>query len=183
MMTNHRVCRFALIAALSLSPLATQGRGMSAEARRTIHGLFDSHDKFHREVRETDTGYVSTTTSKDPALVKLLQAHVTQMEERLKQGLMVRRWDPAYEEFVRYYDEIDIRITKIENGISVTATGATAEGAKVARNHARIVSAFLRKGWSEHDKTHPAVAANKMEARANQDGKAGAESADQGSGD
>ena len=150
-----------LLAALSLPFLAAngQGRGMPAEARQTIHGLFDSHDKFTRVVRTTEQGYTAKTTSHDPVLVKLLQTHVAQMEKRLKQGFMVRRWDPAYEEFVRHYDDIDIRITKIENGISVTATGTTKEARKVARNHAAIIDAFIRKGWSEHDKRHPAVIA------------------------
>ncbi len=134
-----------------------RGRGMPAEAREVIHGLFDSHDKFEREVKKTDDGYVSKTTSKDPAVVKLLQTHVKQMEKRLKQGLMVRRWDPAYEEFVNHYDDIDIKITNIENGISIKAVGATADAKKVARNHAGIISKFIQNGWNEHDKTHPAV--------------------------
>lgn len=135
-----------------------RGRGMPAEARETIHGLFDSHDKFDREVQVTDDGYVAKTTSNDPALVKLLQTHVKQMEKRLKQGMMVRRWDPAYAEFVSHYDDIDIKITNIDKGISITTVGATEDAKKVARNHAGIISKFIKNGWSEHDKTHPAVA-------------------------
>lgn len=132
-------------------------QGMPSEQRDTIHGLFDSHDKFQREVTETETGYVSKTTSDDPEAVQLIQKHVKQMEGRLKQGLMVRHWDPAYVEFVNYYDDIDIEITNIENGISIVATGKTKEAREVARNHAGIISKFIDYGWKEHDKTHAAV--------------------------
>ncbi len=163
----------AVVAALLVARpfLNAQGHGrghgmMPAEARDAIHGLFDSHAKFKREVSKTETGYVSKTTSDDPAAVKLIQTHVKQMESRLAKGLMVRRWDPAYEEFVRHYDDIDIQIKKIKNGISVTAIGKTPQAREVARNHAGIVSKFVDHGWAEHDKTHAAVYPNAQPAGA-----------------
>jgi hypothetical protein len=133
-------------------------RGMSPEAHETIHGLFTNHDQFKREVTLTDEGYVSTTTSENSEMVKMIQEHMKQMESRLEKGLMVRRWDPAYEEFVNHYDDIDIRFKKIENGISVTAKGKTPAAVKVARNHAGIVSRFVAHGWDEHDIAHPTAA-------------------------
>ena len=146
---------------ISATTIFAQGHGpgrMHAEMRETIHGLFDAHSQFQREVTQTETGYTSTTTSKNPEAAKLLQKHVKQMEKRLKQGFMVRRWDPAYEEFVRFYDDIDIQITNIKNGIKINATGKTREARDVARNHAGIISKFIKKGWEEHDALHPAVA-------------------------
>ena len=80
-----------------------------------------------------------------------------QMEKRLKLGLMVHRWDPASEKFVRHYDDMDIKIENIENGISFTAVGVTEGARKVARNHAGIFSKFIENRLNEHDKTHPAV--------------------------
>lgn len=146
---------------ISTTTIFAQGRGpgrMHEEMRETIHGLFDAHTKFQREVTQTETGYTSTTTSKNQEAAKLLQTHVKQMEKRLKQGFMVRRWDPAYEEFVRFYDDIDIQITNIKNGIKIKAIGKTKEARAVARNHAGIISKFIKKGWEEHDALHPAVA-------------------------
>ena len=153
---------FALKIASAVAVLATMntaaiGNGMPAEQRDTIHGLFDSHSKFVREITETLKGYISKTTSTDPAAAKLLQTHVKQMEGRLKDGMMVRGWDPAYVEFVNHYDDIDIEITNIENGISIVATGKTPEAKEVARNHAGIISKFIDHGWKEHDKSHAAV--------------------------
>ncbi|MCB1120549.1 MAG: hypothetical protein KJT03_03290, partial [Verrucomicrobiae bacterium] len=100
----------------------------------------------------------------DPEAAKLLQTHVKQMEGRLKEGLMVRAWDPAYVEFVNHYDDIDIQFTAIENGISVVATGKTDAARQVARNHAGIISKFIEHGWAEHDKSHTAVFASEETA-------------------
>ena len=163
MKTTRTTKMVTLLASLVFAILTTHAQGhgpgrMQADMRETIHGLFDGHDKFQREVTPTESGYTSITTSKDPEAAKLLQKHVKQMESRLKQGMMVRRWDPAYEEFVRYYQDIDIQIKNIPNGISITATGKTKEAREVARNHAGIVSKFVKFGWSEHDKHHPTVA-------------------------
>ncbi len=151
--------------ALAMIPTSALASGMPAEQRDTIHGLFDSHKLFVREVVETEQGYNSKTTSEDPAAVELLQTHVKQMEERLKDGMMVRGWDPAYVEFVNHYDDIDIQITNIENGISIAANGKTPEATAVARNHAGIISQFISHGWKEHDKTHAAVYGESAEAK------------------
>ena len=146
---------------------------MSEKMRENIHGLFDGHEKLHRKVEVTDTGYRSTTTSDDPAIVKMLQTHVREMKKRLKSGLMVRRWDPAYEEFANHYDDIDIEITDIENGISVVAKGTNEEARKVARNHAGIIGKFIEHGWSEHDNLHPAVLSGEKVAQPVTDTKLG----------
>ncbi len=154
-----------ILAVLASVQIVSFASGMPAEQRDTIHGLFDAHKAFSREVIETDEGYVSKTTSEDPKAVKLLQTHVKQMEGRLKDGLMVRGWDPAYVEFVNHYDDIDIQITNIENGISIVAIGKTPEAKMVARNHAGIVSQFINHGWKEHDNSHAAVYGEPSDAK------------------
>lgn len=157
MKSNSLRIPFTLISLVALIPSLLLARGMPADQRDTIHGLFDAHNQFQREVTLTDDGYVSKTTSEDAEAVALVQKHVKQMEGRLKDGLMVRGWDPAYVEFVEHYDDIDIQITNIENGISIVTIGKTQEAIAVARNHAGIISKFIDRGWKEHDLTHAAV--------------------------
>ncbi|GEM_PF-970349 len=135
--------------------------GMPEEMREVIHGLFEGHETIRREVKMTDTGYRATTTSTDPVVATHLQTHVKQMKARLERGLRVRRWDPAFEEFVKHYDEIEIEITPVEGGISVVAAGRNDEARRVAQNHAGIITQFVEQGWSEHDKTHAAVMSGK----------------------
>lgn len=138
--------------------LSTFAQGMPPEARTQIHTLFDQHAKIRRTVTETPTGYVSLTESDDPAVAKALKTHYWQMGDRLEAGLMVRRWDPAYEEYVRYRDQIEHQVERTEKGLRITAIGKTPEAIRVARNHASAVTDFVEHGWAAHDTRHPAVA-------------------------
>lgn len=153
---------FAAVSVLSLAACVQAGppagRGMPEDAREQIHTLFDNHTKFQRKVTKTEDGYVAVTESDDKKLVKALQTHVEQMSKRLESGLMVRRWDPAFEEYVNHYDEMEHQFEKTDKGVRMTVKGRTEEAAKIARNHASVISAFLAHGWEEHDKTHATVA-------------------------
>lgn len=134
------------------------GRGMASEAQAEIHALFDNHGQVRRMVTKTEDGYQALTESDDPKVAAALKKHVKQMEARLESGLRVRRWDPAFEEYVEHYADMTHAFEETEKGVKATVKGKTEAAAKVARNHAGVVSAFAAHGWSEHDKTHPAVA-------------------------
>ncbi|MCB1127443.1 MAG: hypothetical protein KDM81_13190 [Verrucomicrobiae bacterium] len=146
-----------IIAFTLLAPGPAGAQGMSAEERSSIHTLLNGHAELTREVRLTPEGYVAITETDNPALAKVLQEHVGQMEQRLGSGRMVRRWDPAFAEFIPHYPDINHRIEKTAKGLKVTVTGRTPEAVKVARNHARVVSDFVKTGWEGHDRLHPAV--------------------------
>ena len=143
--------------ATTISIASLCGQGMPVENRDTIHELLGAHSKITREVKLTDDGYTSTTTSEDKHIVKALQRHVDQMEARMKKGLMVRGFDPAYVEFVSHYDDMEITITDIDNGVSVVAKGKTEAAKKVIRNHAGIISKFVANGMDEAHKAHAAA--------------------------
>jgi hypothetical protein len=145
---------FAFIAA---SPSQVRAQGMPPEAREKIHHLFDNHGKIKRTVTVTDTGYTALTESDDPATAAALKAHVKQMSARLKSGLMVRRWDPAFAEYVTHYDEMEHRYEATEKGMKATVNGKTPLAIKVAQNHAKAVSDFAANGWEAHDCQHPAI--------------------------
>jgi hypothetical protein len=132
-------------------------RGLPAEARDTIHTLFSGHDQIRREVSLTADGYSALTESDDPALAAALKKHVGQMQSRLASGLSVRRWDPAFAQYCDHYDQMEHVFTPTAKGVRMTVKGRTAKAAKIAQNHARIVSAFAAHGWSEHDTRHPVV--------------------------
>lgn len=154
MKTALLLCAATLFAA-STSPVHAQG--MPAEAREKIHHLFGNHTKLKRTVTVTDTGYTALTESDDAATAAALKAHVKQMSARLKSGLMVRRWDPAFAEYVEHYDEMEHRYEPTDKGMKATVTGKTALGIKIAQNHAKAVSDFAAHGWEAHDRTHAAV--------------------------
>ena len=149
-----------IIAAAALFISATSSgfaQGMPPESRERIHHLFDNHAKIKRTVTVNDKGYTALTESDDPATAAALKAHVKQMSERLKAGLMVRRWDPAFAEYVEHYEEMEHRYEPTEKGMKATVTGKTPAGIKIAQNHAKAVSDFAANGWKAHDRTHEAV--------------------------
>lgn len=144
----------ALFTLLADIPSATS-QGMPKELHDNIHSLFDNHARFTRKVELTEKGYIATTESTDPELARILREHVSQMRDRLQGGRMVRRWDPAFPEFIAHYDDITHRVEATKNGLRISVTGKTPDAIKVAKNHAMIVSDFAKNGWKAHDTHHP----------------------------
>lgn len=161
MKTALLLCTAALFAA-STSQIHAQG--MPPEAREKIHHLFDNHTKLKRTVTVTETGYTALTESDDTATASALKAHVKQMSARLKSGLMVRRWDPAFAEYVEHYDEMEHRYEPTDKGMKATVRGRTPLGIKIAQNHAKAVSDFAAHGCEAHDRAHPAIESGKGNA-------------------
>lgn len=141
------------------SSCAQQGgaRGMPPEARERIHSLFDSHAKIRRTVTLAPDGYTAVTESDDPKVAATLKQHVGQMQKRLEFGLSVRRWDPAFAEYSDHYADLKHDFAATEKGVRMTVRGRTPAAVKAAQNHAKVLSAFIARGWSEHDKQHPAA--------------------------
>ena len=146
-----------LIAAVPL-PDRLFAQGMPADMRQNIHALFNGHDTIQRSVRVTTNGYTASTESTDPTVAAALREHAPQMSRRLESGLMVRRWDPAFVEYIAHYAQIEHRFEALTNGLKVVVIGRTPTAIKVAQNHASVISDFVAHGWEGHDRTHPALA-------------------------
>ncbi|MEZ5299909.1 MAG: hypothetical protein R3F11_04455 [Verrucomicrobiales bacterium] len=130
------------------------GGPLPAEYREAIHFLAENHEKIAREFKLTDDGYVATTTSADPEVAKILQKHVGQLEKRMKEVGMVRRWDPAFVEFAKHYGEMEHRLEKIDGGVRATVKGKTPAAIKAAQLHGKVVSGFVKHGEVEVQKAH-----------------------------
>ncbi|WP_372799046.1 hypothetical protein [Pontiella sp.] len=142
----------------SLTLAGPEFRGpLPEEQNEIIRYLAAHHQELKREVQHTETGYVAVTTSENPEVIARLRTHFDYMEKRLGSGAMVRRWDPAFKEMVDYFDQLDTKVEKLENGIKVTVTGKTPEAVKVAQNHARIVSGFVNEGQPAVARKHEAA--------------------------
>jgi hypothetical protein len=76
------------------------------------------------------------------------------MAARLDSKAMVRRWDPAFVELVEYYDQLDTKITELDDGVRVVVSGKTPDAVKVARNHAKIVTGFTQEGGKAVEREH-----------------------------
>ncbi|MCP5539958.1 MAG: hypothetical protein H7A53_03195 [Akkermansiaceae bacterium] len=141
---------------LLAGPPANQGgHGVEADFRGAIHALFDAHAELDRSVTLTEDGYRAETTSENPEVAATIQRHVREMRDRLDDGFSVRHWDPAFVEFRQYYDQLETAIEEIPGGVRVVVKGKTPEAAKVAQNHAKIISGFVAKGSEQMHQTHP----------------------------
>ena len=157
---------FILVSGASAGPGKGKGAGhggMPDEFRGVIHELFANHDSFTRTVDLIEGGYRAKTVSKDPKKAVLLQKHVHQMESRLENGRGVRQWDPAFAELRQHYADMKISIEEVKGGIVVEVTGRTPEAVAVARNHAKIIDGFIKKGFEQMHATHAAVLSDAKE--------------------
>lgn len=128
------------------------------EQQEIIHYLADHHKELKREVTLLDDGYEAKTTTKNKEVAAKLKQHFQYMEKRLDSGAMVRRWDPAFVELVKYYDQLTTKAEMLDDGIRVVVTGKTPAAVKVAQNHAKVVSQFAEKGMEAVQEEHaPAV--------------------------
>lgn len=168
----RRRLRLLMVALLLTGATTAAARGHGSplrgplpdEQRDLIHLMAQKHEGIDRTVEITDAGYVATTTSDDPQLASALLDHVHYMEKRLDSGAMVRRWDPAFGELVEHYDDLEVTVEELENGLRVRVEGTTEQAVAVAHNHARIVSGFVEEGAVAVQRTHPVAIEVEAEA-------------------
>lgn len=127
-------------------------RGMSAGDHGPIHELLSNHNAIRRKVEEIPGGVRTTTTTDRPELVETLRTHVRQMAERVKEGRVLRMWDPVFRGIFAHHDEITMEIKKVDGGVEVVETSANPEVVRLIRAHARKVDDFVSRG---HEAARP----------------------------
>jgi hypothetical protein len=147
---------FCLFAEIAWSEEPMRGP-LPSEQREIIKYMAKHHEELIREVKLSKDGYEASTTTENEELARKLKQHFAYMEKRIGSGAMVRRWDPAFVELVKFQDQITTEVQYLDNGIRVTVTGNTPNGVKVAQNHARIVTGFTEKGAAAVREKHQAV--------------------------
>ena len=153
----------ALLAAALLAPAMASAQGDHGPGRGhgaggdmlTIHELMAGHDAIERRVVDIPGGVETVTESSDPTLVRAIQVHVAQMDERLDEGRPIRRWDPLFEEIFAHSDAINLRIENTARGVRVIETSGDPRVTALIRQHARrAVSEFVARGMERmHEPT------------------------------
>ncbi len=127
------------------------------EQKKNIHYLAQHHDELIREVTLRKDGYAATTTTSNKVLADKLKLHFRYMHRRVGRGGMVRRWDPAFVQLVEFHDQLTTEVQYLEDGISVIVVGKTPLAARVAQNHARIITEFREEGATAVHMRHAPV--------------------------
>ena len=68
------------------------------------------------------------------------------MKDLLEGGGRIRAWDPHFSEIFDHYDEVDMVVEALDDGVRVTETSENPEVVKLIRAHARKVDDFVARG-------------------------------------
>lgn len=124
-----------------------------------IHALLANHKTIQRRVQNLPNGVETITTSSDARVAALLPEHVTAMYARLKDGRLIRGFDPLFVELFRSAGKIDLKMERLKNGVRVVETSRDPHAVKLIQAHAEAVNGFARDGLAAMHRRHPAPAA------------------------
>ncbi len=120
-----------------------------------FHFLLTNHKKINRKVTELPHGVRTLTESEDPEIADKIKEHVEWMKHRVENTQPIRMRDPLFAELFRHTDKIVMKYEDTEKGVRVTETSEDPYVAKLIKQHAEVVSGFVKRGFAEAMKNHP----------------------------
>jgi hypothetical protein len=130
-------------------------RQRHAHDKAVFHTLLKRHTEIQREVLEQPDGIRTLTRSGAPELVALIQEHALAMHQRLREGMGLRFWDPAFREIFAAREQVHMSIQLLPDGVAVEETSADTNVVKLIQAHGRGVSAFVREGFAAAARATP----------------------------
>ena len=100
-------------------------------------------------------GVETVTESDDPAIVAKLQEHVAAMYKRVERPSPIRMRDPLFREIFRHTKQIEMKFETTDKGLRVTESSQDPYVATLIKAHAKVVSAFVARGFAEAQQMHP----------------------------
>jgi hypothetical protein len=119
-----------------------------------FHELLDNRERITRQVTPRADGVETVTESDDPAVARIIQAHVESMSARIVEARPIHMRDPLFREVFMHAKQIVMRHEMTPKGVRVTETSTDPYVAKLIQAHAEVVSAFIANGRSEMMKNH-----------------------------
>ena len=124
------------------------------EDHEVFQFLLQNHSKIKRTVKELSNGVETLTESEDPEIAAKIKEHVEWMEYRIKETNPIRMRDPLFAELFRHTDKIVMKHEDTEKGVKVIETSQDPYVAKLVKEHAKVVSKFVERGFAEAMKNH-----------------------------
>lgn len=121
-----------------------------------IHSMFASRNRITRTVKEIPNGAEAITESGDPKIAKLIQAHVPAMENRIHEDnpLPPMTFHPIFVALRKHADDYNFEYENTKKGVKVTYTAEAPFFVMLVREHAKLVSRFLKNGMEEIHKPY-----------------------------
>lgn len=132
------------------------GDSQHAEDHRVFFYLIEHRESIHRTVTNLPNGVETVTESDDPNVASMIQTHVEAMYDRMENENPIRMRDPIFRAIFANATKINLEIEHTESGVRVIETSDDAYAAKLVQEHAKVVSLWIKNGYSELPKNHPA---------------------------
>ncbi len=117
--------------------------------------LLEHHQALFRETERLENGIIARTTSDDPELATVLQAHVEGMEKRFGMGRAIRSWDPLFAALFEYKDQIRMEYRAIENGVEAKLTADDPKLIELIHSHDLTLHGFVDEGFEAGKRESP----------------------------
>ncbi|WP_182865198.1 hypothetical protein [Stieleria mannarensis] len=151
--------------AVAKQPMQARGKGMMMRGR---HGhdaqhdidhedfffLIEHKDTIRRTVKNLPDGIETLTESDDKDVAARIQKHVESMYDRMENVNPIRMRDPLFREIFANAKKITMDVEHTEQGVLVRETSKDPYVVKLLQEHAKVVSLFIKNGYSELPKNH-----------------------------
>ena len=134
------------------------GRGSDAEHQQDqtlFKELLQFHQQLQRQTVKLPNGICAQTTSSNPDLVKVLQAHVIGMEKRFAKDRAIRSWDPLFAALFEFKDQIQMEYRMLENGVEAVLTSNHCPMVELIHAHDLTLHGFVDRGFAASRETSP----------------------------
>ncbi|PAY17374.1 hypothetical protein CKO51_21575 [Rhodopirellula sp. SM50] len=116
--------------------------------------LIEHKETIRRTVKNLPNGIETLTESNDEDVAARIQKHVESMYDRMENVNPIRMRDPLFREIFANAKKIKMDVEHTEHGVLVRETSEDAYVAKLLQEHAKVVSLFIKNGYSELPKNH-----------------------------
>ncbi|WP_044408724.1 hypothetical protein [Thiomicrospira microaerophila] len=134
------------------------GRG-SDDAHKRDAALFaellSQHHQLKRETTRLANGILARTTSNNPNLAKILQAHVSGMAQRFASGRAIRSWDPLFAALFEFRDQIVMQYRDIDGGVEAQLTSDDPRLIELIHSHDQTLHQFVDFGYEKSGAISP----------------------------
>lgn len=138
-----------------------RGRG-SDESHRQDQALFKQLLAEHRALKRVSeilpNGIRVQTTSENPELVGVIQAHVEGMKRRFANDRSIRSWDPLFVALFDYRHAINMAYHNIPTGVEAVLTAEDPKLIELIHAHNKTLHQFTDYGFEASKNASPAPA-------------------------
>ncbi|MCM2373979.1 hypothetical protein [Aporhodopirellula aestuarii] len=132
------------------------GDSQHAKDHQDFFYLIEHRDDIRRTVKNLPNGVETLTESDVEDVASMIQMHVEAMYDRMENANPIRMRDPIFREVFANAKKIQLDIEHTDLGVRVKETSSDPYAVKLVQEHAKVVSLWIKNGYSELPKNHPA---------------------------